>query len=115
MRRFKWINTSLPQTLLIATYLMYLEAVFAILFGSVRSLVFLVVTAGFIIGALGVSNERRRGYYAAVVTAVFNVAITVWLLLTSGFGVIFALAIAIAILALLLNRQSSSYQRIWFR
>lgn len=115
MRRFKWINTSLPQTLLIATYLMYLEAVFAILFGSVRSLVFLVVTAGFIVGALGVSNERRWGYYAAVVTAILNVAITVWLLLTSGFGVIFALAISIAILALLRNRQSNSYQRIWFR
>ena len=115
MRRFKWINTSLPQTLLIATYLMYLEAVFAILFGSVRSLVFLVVTAGFIAGALGVSNERRWGYYVAVATSVINVAITVWLLLTSGFGVIFALVISIAILALLLNRQSSSYQRIWFR
>ena len=94
---------------------MYLEAVFAILFGSVRSLVFLVVTAGFIAGALGVSNERRWGYYVAVATSVLNVAITVWLLLTSGFGVIFALVISIAILALLLNRQSSSYQRIWFR
>ena len=94
---------------------MYLEAVFAILFGRVRSWGFLIVTAGFIVGSLGVSNERRWGYYAAVATSVFNVAITVWLLLTSGFGVIFALAIAIAIFALLLNPQSRNYQRIWFR
>ena len=115
MRRFKWINTSLPQTLLIATYLMYLEAVFSILFGRITSLVFLIIAAGFIVGALGVSNERRWGYYVAVATSVLNVAITVWVLLVSGFGFIFALAIAIAILALLLNRQSSSYQRIWFR
>ena len=115
MRRFKWVNQSLPQTLLIATYLMYLEAVFAILFGSVRSWGFLIITAGFIAGALGVSNERRSGYYVAVATSVLNVAITVWLLLTSGFGVIFALVISIAILALLLNHQSRRYQRIWFR
>ena len=115
MRRFKWINPHLPQTLLIATYLMYLEAVFSILFGSVRFWGFLIVTVGFIAGALGVSNERRSGYYAAVATSVLNIAITTWLLLTSGFGVIFALAISIAILALLLNHQSRQYQRIWFR
>ena len=115
MRRFKWINPHLPQTLLIATYLMYLEAVFSILFGSVRFWGFLIVTVGFIAGALGVSNERRSGYYVAVATSVLNIAITTWLLLTSGFGVIFALAISIAILALLLNHQSRQYQRIWFR
>lgn len=115
MRRFKWINPHLPQTLLISTYLMYLEAVFSVLFGSVRFWGFFIVTAGFIAGALGVSNERRLGYYAAVATSVLNVAITTWLLLTRGFGVIFALAISIAILALLLNHQSRQYQRIWFR
>lgn len=94
---------------------MYLEAVFSILFGSIRSWAFLVVTVGFIAGALGVSNERRSGYYVAVATSILNVAITTWLLLTSGIGVIFALVISIAILALLRNRQSREYQRIWFR
>ena len=105
----------MPQTLLIATYLMYLEAVFAVLFGSVRSWGFLVVTIGFIAGALGVSNEKRSGYYAAVTTASLNIAITTWLFFTSGPRVIFALLIAVALLVLLLHPQSRHYQRIWFR
>lgn len=94
---------------------MYLEAVFAILFGRVRSWGFLFITIGFILGALGVSNEKKSGYYVAVATASLNVAITVLLLLTSGLRVIFALLIAVVLLVLLLHRQSRGYQRIWFR
>lgn len=94
---------------------MYLEAVFAILFGRVRSWGLLVITICFIVGAVGISNEKKLGYNMAIGTALVNVVVLVWLLLSRGFGFIFALLIAIVLLALLLHPQSRHYGRIWFR
>jgi hypothetical protein len=110
-RRF--LNQSQPQTLVIATLLLYINAFFAILNLFVLSILLGVVLA---LGGYGIANEKRWGYGLAVTGAVIQLGL---LLLIYGTGVLrFPTVITLlfdgALVALLLHPQSRDYQRIWF-
>lgn len=100
--------------LLIATYLLYISVAFDILFGRVRSPIQLLITIGFIIGAFGISNERRFGYKVAVVIAGANLLWEGWLVVAVSFAFIINLIFSIALFALLIHPLSREHQRIWF-
>jgi hypothetical protein len=115
----KFLNQFQPQTLVIATMLCYLDAIFGFLFGMVATSVILALATiiGLAIGGYGIANEKKWGYAVAVAAAVLQV---VMLLAVAGFDVLgFPLLLNLvfdgALVALLLHPQSRDYQRIWFK
>lgn len=120
----RWLNPSQPQTLVIATWLLYANAAFAVLdllrIGDValRPLVllyFLTVIGGGVLGGRGIANDQRWGYYVGLASA-FAPFVLRTLLFGNPFAAnIISLAFEIALIALLLHPMSRDYQRIWFK
>jgi hypothetical protein len=118
METTRWTNPSLPQTLQSAVILLYINAVFTLLFGRFGAFA-LVFTAAYAFGGWGIANERRIGYRVAV-----GVALTPFVLTAAFFGVtavipttfdgLLAIAFPVLLLFLLLHPMSRGYQRIWF-
>jgi hypothetical protein len=118
VNQHKFLNQSQPQTLVIATLLLYLDAVFG-LFGLLGALlpIGLLVIVGLAAGGFGIANEWKWGYSLAVAAAVVQVAL---LLAFFGVGVfdfpvILSLLFDGALVALLLHPESRNYHRIWFK
>lgn len=118
MNDFRWINQSQPQTLFGATILCYIDAVFGLLRGivSVNPLLGLLTLLGLAAGGIGIANEKRWGYAAAVAAAVAQL---VMLLVIVGldafsFNWIFTLMFDGLLVALLVHPLSRDYQRIYF-
>jgi hypothetical protein len=120
----KWLDRTQPQTLYIATMLMYFNAALSLLFVAAYSnvslfgirdgLLFLelVLIAGQVAGGFGIANEKRWGYVVAVATAVVLLLSTLFSFTGGG---LLSLIFEIALVALLLHPQSREYRRIWFR
>ncbi len=108
----QWTNPSQPQTLQIAVFLLYMNAVFALLFGGLGSIYGLMIIAGGVAGGLGIAQEKRWGYGVALAVALlpFVLIIAGKALVTGIIGLMFD----VALIALLLHPQSREYQRIWF-
>ena len=109
METQRWINQSHPQTLLMGTYLLYIEAFFgvvSILLGGFF-LFGLVLAAGAAAAGYGIANDRNWGYYLGIGVSALGVLFN----LGNMLGLIFA----IAQIALLLHPMSRSYQKVWFR
>jgi hypothetical protein len=123
MERRRWLNQGQPQTLIIACFLLYFNAAFAILdllgtsFAGVRAVDLLPIAAG-VLGAYGIANERRWGYYLAVAVSflpfVFAAIINSNHNPFGGANPI-TLIFEIALVALLLHTESRRYQKVWFK
>lgn len=113
-RRF-W-DPSQPQTLQIATFLLYFNAAIFFLQGGFVAVRGLVVIAGMAGGAFGMANDKRWGYYLSVAMAFIDLALVLSFGLDSAvrFNTI-SLMFSVALVALLLHPQSRDYQRIWFK
>jgi hypothetical protein len=108
----QWTNPSQPQTLQIAVFLLYINAVFAVLFGGLGSIYGLMIIAGGVAGGFGIAQEKRWGYGLGLAVSLLPfVLIIAGKALISGF---IGLMFDIALVALLLHPQSREYQRIWF-
>jgi hypothetical protein len=123
MERRRWLNQGQPQTLVIACFLLYLNAAFAVLFllsssfAGVRGVDLLPLAAG-VAGAYGIANERRWGYYLAVVVAFMPFVLAAAINSNHNpFGGAdpITLLFEIALIALLLHPQSRDYQKVWFK
>jgi hypothetical protein len=108
----QWTNPSQPQTLQIAVFLLYLNAVLTLLFGGFASLYGIMIVAGGVAGGLGIAQEKRWGYGVALAVALVPFVY----LISFGLGGVSLLNLMfdIALVALLLHPQSREYQRIWF-
>lgn len=123
MENRRWFNNTQPQTLQIAVILLYINAAFTLIFGGIGSLLYLpllVVLVGQVVGAFGIANERKWGYYLAVAVAIAPIAYEAYLLLRYGVSTalgagVLTIIFQVALIALLLHRQSRDYQRIWFK
>jgi hypothetical protein len=118
----RWFNPSQPQTLQIAVWLLYFNAVGGLIFGSVY------ITLGVFLGlialvgcgaaAFGIANEQRWGYLLGVAMALLQVLLIVAVVgllgLFKGVALI-SFLFAVALVALLLHPMSRDYQRIWFK
>lgn len=115
MQTRRWVNQSQPQTLYIATFLLYVNAAMLALFGGLFSLVGLVLIALGVGGGYGIANERKLGYAAGLAAAaapfVFNLLLHGNPLAGDPISIMFD----IALVALLLHPMSREYQRIWFK
>jgi hypothetical protein len=112
----RWIDTTQPQTLLIATFLLYISAAEELLLGGgLLNPLWLVIAAGQVAAGFGIANEKKWGYGLAIA-----VALLPFILLLAFFHDPFAtdllsLMFEVALVALLLHPQSREYQRIWFK
>ena len=109
----KFVNQFQPQTLYIATVLLYINAFFAFLGFYLPSMLFALALAA---GGYGIANEKRWGYGLAVAAAVLQVVILLLFARGEAFEVpgILTLIFDGALVALLLHPMSRDYQRIWF-
>jgi hypothetical protein len=114
----KFFDPSQPQTLQIATFLLYLDAALLVLRGAAfASGLGLMLAAGSVGGAYGMANNRKWGYGLSVGVALFGLVYPFLLGVTLSNMVRFAtveLLLAVALVALLVHPQSREYQRIWF-
>jgi len=122
----RWLNQSQPQTLMIATWLLYANAAFAVLdilrqpalisADVVFAAYFLIRIAGGILGGRGIANERRFGYYLGLAAAIAPFGLSLYLYGNPLVGGdIITLAFEVALVALLLHPMSRQYQKIWFK
>lgn len=118
METGRWLNPRQPQTLQIAVFLFYFDAVFIALRGGLFAPLGIVFIAAYIGAAWGIVNERRWGYGLAIAVAAFGLLPYV-LFVSRGGNILggdpLGLMFAIAKVALLLHPMSRSYQRIWFK
>ena len=117
MQTRRWIDPSQPQTLQIAVFLLYAQAVVALLFGQyLDAVIFFVIIAG--VGAgYGIANEQKWGYGLGLLVAIFPF---VYRIATIDLAHVFSVGVVelmfeVALVALLLHPQSREYERIWFK
>lgn len=127
-----------PQTLQIATMLLYLNGFFALIGfmdrsdwvgyarvdkGGVGAVVGLAVIASFILGGLLMANDRRWGWRLGLFAAFSPFLLRFWILSDSRFdmwdrisgGNTISLIFDVALCALLLHPQSREHQKLWYR
>lgn len=135
----KWFDRSQPQTLQIATFLLYLNGFFALIDlldkggwlgiarstkGSLGLLVAVIVVASYVAGGLLMANDLKLGYYIALFAAFSPFILRFWIL--NGIpgvdvldkikgGRLISFIFEAALCALLLHTQSRDHQRIWFK
>ena len=122
METRRWTNPSQPQTLQIAVFLLYANAVMSLLLFDrfvVRywnDLLAFGVIAAFAAGGFGVANEKRWGYKAALAAAFVEALTFVWIMFRyDAWGdFLISAMFSIALVALLLHPQSRDYEKIWF-
>ena len=116
METRRWTNPTQPQTLQIAVFLLYINAVFTALFGGLGSVLGIVLVAGQAAGGFGIANEKRWGYNLGLAMAFLPFVLRIAI---GGVGSILGGDIIntmfeVALVALLLHPQSRDYQKIWF-
>ena len=124
MPTHRWINQSQPQTLQSAVLLLYLNAALALLFGllagGAQGAIGIVTLAG-VAGGYGIANEKKWGYYVAIVVAAIPLLYDVLGFLNLGYSLAFSSNFVIRVLfdillaVLLLHPMSRGYQKIWFK
>ncbi|QGG95518.1 hypothetical protein [Actinomarinicola tropica] len=131
METRRWTNPHQPQTLQVAVILLYISAVFQLIFPSwlyasfgarlgAAALVSLLAAAAMGAGAFGIANDRKWGYNLAV--AVTGVGVFELLIQLSGDlsrivspSFLLLALFPVARFALLVHPMSRQHQRIWFQ
>lgn len=107
-------NRSLPQMLNTAQLLLYLNAVLDLVFGFGGLGILLPLVEA--VGAFGLANEKKWGYWVALVGA--SVPVLIYLLYISK-GLFFAGLVTILVrgivVAFLIHPSSREYKRYYFR
>jgi hypothetical protein len=105
----RWVDRSQPQTLMMATMILYINAVLSLLGGFGLGLILVI---GQVAAGLGIANEKKWGYWLGVGLTALIVAFLIYFF---SFVSIINLIFYIALLALLLHPMSRSYRKTWFR
>jgi hypothetical protein len=120
-----WFNQSQPQTLQIAVFLLYINAVFAILdvfaargFGSFTKLGILyygITIVGGVLAGRGIAHEKKWGWILGLVTAITPFAVAILDHVNPLRGNLLTVLFEVALVALLVHPQSREYERLWFK
>lgn len=139
----RWFDRMQPQTLQIATWLLYFNAFFALIdvmgddsyLGYLRNrfawglIVGLAIVAAYVGGGFLMANDRKLGYRLALVAAFSPFVLRFWALSDlehrSGANIslvdkvtgdrLLSFIFEVALCALLLHPQSRDHQRTWYR
>ena len=124
----KWFDRMQPQTLQIATWLLYMNGFFALAnfmdsqmeIGYIRRVYSLgpvyglVVIAAHVLGGLLMANDLKIGYKIALVAAFSPFASNLIVYRSLIAHSFLNAAFDIALIALLLHTQSRAHQKVWF-
>jgi hypothetical protein len=110
----RWLDRTQPQTLQIAVILLYINGVFELLFGGF-SLLAVAVAVGQVGAGYGIANEKKWGYVLGVAMAFLPFILQLVVFHNPFATNLISLIFEIALVCLLLHRQSREYQRIWFK
>ena len=134
METRRWINHSLPQTLMVATFLLYFRGAFTLLLfsdegwfqaalgggtGGTLNLIRLIVGVGSIGAGYLIANEQRKGWILGIAMAaapllarlIGSMRFRVSPLETDFIGLIFDVALFVC----LVHPMSREHQRVWFK
>lgn len=134
----KWFDRSQPQTLQIATWLLYFNGLFGLIDlidsggwlavaraakGGLGLLVGVAIVGSCVLGGWLMANDRKLGYYLALFAAFSPFLLRFWVLSGTPFsawdkfygGRMISFIFEVALCALLLHPQSRDHQRIWFK
>ena len=133
----RWFDRMQPQTLQIATWLLYLNGFFALVDlidgGGYLNVIRIRYTGGILIGLLSVAlyaaggwlmaNDRKLGYQLAIVAAVSPFFLRLWAyqgIPASVYdkisdGSTLELLFDVALVALILHPHSRNHQKIWYK
>ncbi len=133
----KWFDRFQPQTLQIATVLLYINGFFHLInladrgtlewyLKEVKTLgaaAVLAVVACCAFGGLLMANDRKLGYRLALIAAFAPFALRFWAFWGLGVdtfdivtgGRILSFIFEVALIALLLHPQSREHQRVWYK
>ena len=111
----RWVDTTQPQTLFMATVLLYITAGSELLFlGGLTNAIWWPIVVGQVAAGFGIANEKKWGYGLGIAMAILP-----FILLFASTGPfpkdVISVLFDVALAALLLHRQSREYQRIWFK
>ena len=119
METRRWTNPSQPQTLQIAVFLLYANAVLALLFGAHPLLLLSSIAGAF--GAYGIANSRRWGYRIGVASSAIEMLFLVVLPflrfgpeLAFDLNYLILIVFPVALFCALVHPESREHQRIWF-
>ncbi len=133
MQTRRWVNQSQPQTLVIATFLLYFGAVFVVLgngpqlgaaiggsnANAIENLARVFVAVGGVYAGYAIANEQKLGYYIGIAVAALPLVAKVLIMVRYHVGPfdfdLVNLLFEVALLALILHTQSRNYVRIWFK
>lgn len=138
MSQRRYYNPYLPQTLVIAQILLYLNAVFEGLsliqvglssfqYPIVGKVLLFISVASGVFGAYGIANESKIGYQVAVLASFMPLITRIVSVLLVGASIarnlnfillggnVLNVLFEYALIALLLHPQSSHHQKIWFK
>jgi len=133
----RWFDRMQPQTLQIATWLLYLNGFFALVDlidgGGYLNVIRLRYTGGVLIGVISVAlyaaggwlmaNDRKLGYRLALVAALSPFVLRLWAYQGIPAGVYdkisdgstLELLFDVALCAVILHPQSRQHQKIWYK
>ena len=109
----RWLDRTQPQTLNIAVILLYINAAFNVLAGFSDAR-FLLLGVGEVVAGYTIANEKKWGYRLGVFMAFLPLVALIFFNNAFAVGLI-SLIFQVALVCLLLHRQSREYQRIWFK
>jgi predicted membrane protein len=121
LSEYQWFDRNQPQTLQYGVIMLYVNAVFLLIFGiigitSLYLLIGLALVVCLVAGALGIANERKWGYVVGVAGAFALLAYTLFIIIYFSVNTyVLNLIFDIAVVCLLLHPQSQDYRRIWFK
>lgn len=123
METRRFLNQYQPQTLQIATILLYINAVFALL--SVGALLsgsrYALVELASLLGAgaaYGIANDKKWGYQLGLVAAIVPLVGTIFRVFGIGglpFNLLLNLLFQGALVAVLVHPLSRNYVKTWFK
>ncbi len=133
----KWFDRFQPQTLQIATILLYINGFFTLIDlasegtlenyigdrrGALGTLAVLAVVACCAGSGLLMANDRKWGYRLALVAAFAPILLRLWVASAFGDAIdvvtggrILSFVFEVALIALLLHPHSREHQRIWYK
>ena len=114
MEAQRFINRYQPQLLVTATMLAYIQAAFDLLNGlQYTSVPLVVVAVGKGLGAFGIANSKRAGYYLCVAATVVGIGL-IFYINYSLLSRLLSLVFEGALLGALLHPISRNYTKVWF-
>jgi hypothetical protein len=116
----RWVNPQHPQTLNIGVILLYIDAVFLVIGGSIASGLGLLLAIGSVAAAAGIANDKRVAWYAGVAISAIVPILLLLSLRNNGFDTLFdtgfllGAVFPIAQFAALIHPMSQSHVKAWF-